>query len=305
MVSWRSCIAIVMIIILIYVTYTKFSEHEKVVIQEQLEIQQHIIRRRLIDIFMQNVLRTAALRFIANAHVINDQQNVHDSTVVKEIAKKYERLRQMQGALLPSTVDDLFLFMRNDIISHVDILRTDEDKTIIINLLDFVANANATITALQNDPDDMGESERAVWVRVWLRITSDDTKQQSADLWEILLKQLIDMQVGESFVCVTGRVSRLINTFTLIDPDHTLAEVEISAAQLNTSIINRAQAILQEALDADPIMNEEFQSAEIISDATRSFLQIQIDEGLRRDYSDIVDAGALTKLIVEAQQAIV
>lgn len=305
MVSWRSCIAIVMIIILIYVTYTKFSEHEKVVIQEQLEIQQHIIRRRLIDIFMQNVLRTAALRFIANAHVINDQQNVHDSTVVKEIAKKYERLRQMQGALLPSTVDDLFLFMRNDIISHVDILRTDEDKTIIINLLDFVANANATITALQNDPDDMGESERAVWVRVWLRITSDDTKQQSADLWEILLKQLIDMQVGESFVCVTGRVSRLINTFTLIDPDHTLAEVEISAAQLNTSIINRAQAIVQEALDADPEMNEEFQSAEIISYATRSFLQIQIDEGLRRDYSDIVDAGALTKLIVEAQQAIV
>lgn len=296
---------IVLLIILIYVTYTRVSEHEKAVIQEQLDIQQRIIRRRLIDIFMQNVLRTAALRYIANAHVVNDQQNVHDSTVVKEIAKKYDRLRQMQGNLLPSTVDDLFLFMRNDILTHVN---NDDNKTIITNLLDFVATANATITALQNEneiAEDLGESERTVWVRVWLRITSDDTKEQSNDLWEILIKQLLDMQVGESFVCVTGRVSRLINTFTLIDPDKILAEVEISASQLNTAIINRAQAILQEALDADPEINEEFQSAEVISDKTRSFLQIQIDEGLRREYSDIVDAGALTKLIVEAQQAIV
>lgn len=256
---------------------------------------------RVMRIFGGVMLRRELLRHIQNAGILTDAQNVHDSTVVKCISGKYKRLVELQ----PDVESDLIPTLADITIGEIEAAaKLAHDEPTCKQIADTTAHirgAAATISSL--GPEPIREIE--VLVRVQLRIDDItlDAETRKA-LWEILLKQLLDMREGENYVCVTGRVSRMLNVFTIVDPDPVLAEAELSATQLQSAIINRAHAIMAEELDADPEMRKTYDESEILPEHIATHIKNKLQEKLHNEYKDKVDAVTLAKLIEESQQAI-
>lgn len=257
---------------------------------------------RVMRIFGGDVLRRELLRHILNAGILTDAQNVHDSSVVKCISAKYRRLVELQPDVQADLIPTLFDISEQEIMNMANKTYTDEaTPQQIAATLTNIRDSAATISSL--GPESVREIE--VLVRVQLRCDDPSIDSETAkSLWEMLLKQILDMRENNNYVCVTGRVSRMLNVFTAVDTDPILAEAELSATQLQTAIINRAHAVIRETLEADPEMQKTYDESDVLPVEISDLLKARVKDTLQEEYRDKVDAATLAKLIEESQDAI-
>lgn len=138
------------------------------------------------------------------AQIVNDPQNVHNSTVLATIKNSLKKLsvgKNNFGNQYQSV---------NEIRNIIENLKKSDKKNDAIKSLNTIMMQNTKIHSL-----DMDELE--ILDTIWNRIK--DEHAENEDVVNTLVCQLADMQEHGNTVCSTGRATRLVDTLNVIDKD--------------------------------------------------------------------------------------
>ena len=248
----------------------------------------------------------------------DDSQNVHNSFVVKDIKTKYQRLLKLNSEFnkIPYelenciSADEWKQCLKEETFSQIQDLIKDNPKAYqaLIEL-----QKESTITGLS----DSIVTDTWVLIQVWRRIQSIDN--HISDLLKTsLVDQLNDsLEPGvedETVVCVRGRVSRLLQLFTMVDPDPILSAPIMDDKELENRAYEDTYTIIQKELDSWPQKNikilydfpENTLSAEQINDLHNfeTHVKLIIEYTLKKDYGKLFSAEELDRIIAAAQYGV-
>ena len=140
---------------------------------------------------------------------MDDNQNVHNSSLSRHLAECIRRLREANDNKTPyrDQMETTYTQIR-EYIRASQHARSDE----AIDTLDVIHNINGHHTM-----SDLSEME--ILVLVWHRINSEINQSHLDDLKQSLLLQLADckMPQGAGILCLTGRVARIVQSLECID----------------------------------------------------------------------------------------
>lgn len=214
-----------------------------------------------------------------NAVGYNDRHNTHNSQVVGTVANSMKKIRE--GTEIKKSIPETVREIRDYIKQKPDCDRRND----ALKSLDSIERNIIPITSV-----DMKESE-ALNV-VWNRINSEHHKDHQEDIKDIFYQQLADMQEHGKSVCATGRLSRMVDTFSTFDKDVAIKPTYV----INKEMMDKAGQIREQmyqeydeyvanklrAGTADPEMQDEFDKK----------VRTNIIETLTKDY---VDTGIMTE----------
>jgi len=258
----------------------------------------------------------------------NDSQNVHNLHVINALRKKYTRLVELnidfESLILP-TINKLLSFGLS--INEIDAVRMQE----IINQIEKCAkmydinkqyrisrvlteiNKGKLISSLSQPDDSISESY--ILTLIWNRIHHTDN-HDNVNIMEIaLLDQLLDCVTDSSidihFVCITGRVARMISSLSLLDKDPILFEPEKDTKEIANLAYSKAHNILQNELknnnmesvyisDPSKLTIDDQNNLNKFEESVRN----QIKEVLHAEYKNILSAEDLSIIIIKAQSGV-
>ena len=189
--------------------------------------------------------------------VRNDPQNVHDSNITKSFIEKYKKLYDAPGG-------------------------NYNEKNVIST---FSGGALRVYNKMSSDPafiESLNDTDYGVFQKVCSR------GALYPDIYPALNSALGNCIKDGEIVCVTGRISNILDSLTLIDP-------QIGKPVVTTEILRKD--ILQDTYNyLQTIPDYEDEEIPAISD--------KVDEIIREKYAGITDPIILEKLIKEAQAGI-
>ncbi len=161
--------------------------------------------------------------------VPSDSQNVHDSSVVRHVKQSFEALPQaLHGA------DEALEWTRGLIRTE---LGDGSKAKHAVEALDLVACNLVPLSSLQ-------ATELDVLRKVVSRIEMEGDPDKQKLMKDAYLRELVD--IGSDKSCASGRVARLVDTFTLLDP-----KVNIKPAwALRREMLDKAALLAKDAADA-------------------------------------------------------
>lgn len=136
---------------------------------------------------------------IPTVTVTSDAHNVHDSGVTKSLASTYNRLKK--GHPPVKSLSECLVEVRK--------LCESQNSKNALKALDTIEQSSTGVTALNDD------KEVNVLHTVWNRLCTDHGEEAK----NILVSQLADCVHEDGYlVCTSGRVARLVDTLSVIDP---------------------------------------------------------------------------------------
>jgi hypothetical protein len=181
---------------------------------------------------------------VLNPPVIrSDPQNTHNSGVVRTLAKSIRGIK-----------DDTYVDQDNqELIKDIElyIAQTNElddsQKTKALKTLQNVSQKDEILSTV-----DMSEAD--VLNIVWSRIKQNH--KDDADLKTLLVKNLAESIENDVPVCVSGRISRMVDTLQVVDdkvkimPDWQIrSEMLSKASKIHTELLSMQNEDVQKALD--------------------------------------------------------
>jgi len=157
-----------------------------------------------IDIFDHEVNVNADLN-------MNDRQNVHNGTVSKHVIEAVKKLveKEKQNKIKPQPYNEIYREIREHLMGW-----THPSVGTALDVLDQIHNLNAHHVGTNL-------TEMEILRLVWQRIKHPINEQQCNDLKESLAIQLIDCKPnGGSIMCITGRITRILQTLECIDAEN-------------------------------------------------------------------------------------
>lgn len=183
---------------------------------------------------VREAIREARYRdeYYDQTNIRNDPQNVHESEVVNEFTSRYKEIKRVNGPHTP--------------ISELrDAMRENEKAMKAINIMSpIMGGKSARVTALADD-------EAAILQHVWTRVNSPENEQNRESLMRILEFNLASIYEKKSPVCITGRFSRLLDIFTLIDANPLIAAPIKTAQILRNEIFAYTQLFVQNQMETN------------------------------------------------------
>lgn len=213
----------------------------------------------------------------------NDGQNSHNSQIVRELKKRWDRLVELNDLKLDEDVNHELLCMTTiatafrEITSHVaNLTMSDLDNNKIQKVID-VAKKGGTYGGFSSENDD-GTKEDWILTLVWMRIHTssndktrvqlltafvDQLKDAGKEIHPIeatLLNHLVnavglgglnqnDADRGIGTECIQGRISRYFQTFTHLDSDELLASPMKDDKEYENEAFIKSHRILQQELE--------------------------------------------------------
>lgn len=242
--------------------------------------------RKPLDIpLVENIYRAspAAETQITRAHDINninynDRHNTHNSQVVGTVAHSLKTLKN--STKIQTSIPETLQQIRSYISSKPQCDKTKD----AYKSLDSIERNIIPITSI-----DMKECE-ALNV-VWNRINSDRHKNNHDDIKEILYTQLADMQEHGKSVCASGRLSRIIDTFSTFDSDVSIKPTYI----INKEMMEKAGKMREDMYEN---YNDDL-SKQLRSGTAPKTVQDEFDKNARNVIvdtltKDYVDTGIMT-----------
>lgn len=240
----------------------------------------------------------------ADNTIRTDTQNVHDHAVQNGIKKAIAELKKHYKGPMNNQTAQVTLRKMIDLCSTIQI-KTKEDGP---NVLTNERRAHA-IEALQRICDaDLNDklnswntSEKEILILVWARIETYDpeTKQQAR---ENLVNNLASMIEHGHVVCLTGRVSRLIDSINVIDPIVNIKPVWAHREEMIRTANNVRNEYFERLSPDDKILVE---TAEPLSpddkirvDQWSETVKVAIKERIKTDY---IDSGVMNASLVNAE----
>ncbi len=270
----------------------------------------------------------------------NDSQNVHDSSIVKLLRKKYERLTEL------CKLDDSFKELQltemelNEMRTRTAFLQIEEairklsaNKAAKCRILLGEIRKGHTITSVS----DSGVREDWILTLVWERIHHPENLENREKLIESLLDQFLESvkkrapivdatlrvlginPVQEKYytVCINGRVGHVLASLTLLDSDSILREPEKDETEIANLAYYKASNIVDTSLKewkhnykARPI-HEIYQNTSELDDVEEKivkefekYCRTEIEKELKKEYSGMISNAKLTEIIGKAQAGI-
>lgn len=197
-------------------------------------------------------------------------QNVHDPRVGDNLSKRYRELKTSN--LAPST-DALYAQMLRFIDIH------DPKKKIVSGFA-----KGDDVSRFDND------KEEQIWYVVWRRIYSPDNRENIDSLLNALRDSIIDCgdNGGSGLVCLTGRVTRVLNALTLLDKNVDLSKPIKTDDIERKEVYDDAHKILQRELDMmGPKFKAEYESGDmqdtkVFDEKVKNCIKVEIKESKYR-----------------------
>ncbi len=140
---------------------------------------------------------------------VNDRQNVHNSTVTKHLVDSINKLlkKEEDNKVTPLPITQIYHEIRQYLISS-----THEQSNKALDVLDYMNNLNGLHTS-------SGLREMEILRLVWQRMNHPVNENNLDDLKESILLQLADCKPNTVVMCVTGRVTRIIQSLQCVDAE--------------------------------------------------------------------------------------
>lgn len=203
---------------------------------------------------------------------VDDSQVVHDSTVVKSVTQALNKVKDKVKN--PISVDNTV----SGIYSVIDACKTNETvkKHARATLYTMIAT-NTLILA-------SGLTEVEILQLAWSHLQSFDTPTRK-QLEENLVHALADSVEHELVTCATGRISRIIDIFTTIDP-----EVQIkSETTIHQEILFKASKIREE-------MIKKYGGGDDVPDEKQTEFEQNLKQRIKQSaYDDFVATGLMSQ----------
>lgn len=230
---------------------------------------------RIVD----QIFRANAPELDINNIRFDDRHNTHNSQVVSTVAKSLQTLKD--GTEIRRPLSQTIREIRDYIQNKPDCDRRND----ALKSLDTIERNIIPISSV-----NMKESE-ALNI-VWNRINADQHKTHVSDIKDIFYHQLADMQEHGKSVCATGRLSRMLDTFSTFDNDVQIKPTYV----INSEMINKAGKIRED-------MYKEFdsQTADLLRTGTADpATQTTFDQSVRNTIidtltKDYVETGIMTE----------
>lgn len=210
----------------------------------------------------------------------NDTQNTHNTHVVATVAASLRKLKE---------VTDL-IYDPSEVVGQVRrYLQSQQDcdkKRDAIRSLDAIESNILPITSA-------GMREVEALHLVWNRIHSTDLETNRDDLKETLYSQLADMQSHGSTVCPTGRLERIVDTLSAVDPNVAIKTTYIIKEEMMSKAHKIQQSIIEEYGNIHGENRKRMLEMGTAPDQDMMDQRVktEIRSGLSRDY---VDSGILS-----------
>lgn len=164
----------------------------------------------------------------------DDPHNTHNSQVLSTIRNSLKRLKKS------TTINTDEETTISEIRNYIRSLPQQNSKTAdALKSLDRVSKGNKALL-------NTGMSERQALNLVWNRI--NNSSRDPNVLKENLLDELADMQEHGHTVCSTGRITRIVDTLNVVDPEVTIKPTYA----VNEEMMGRASKIREELLEKQP-----------------------------------------------------
>lgn len=161
--------------------------------------------------------------------VKSSAQNVHDHNVNDELSSRYKRIKESD--LSPSS-DQMYAEM-------VGFIDKNDVKGGITDGFKF----NNPVSRFDNDTEDN------IWYNVWRRIHAPGNAENIDSLKSSLREAVIDCTENNLLVCTTGRVTRALDSLTLLDIDDSISKPAKTDDIERKEVYDQAHAILHRELD--------------------------------------------------------
>ena len=193
-----------------------------------------IIDKKLVDNIIENI--------------VVDKQNSHDTQVISDLGKKYNRLVELYGTndtenFIPDIREFYNRYCPNKMQNINKVLEQILKKQTIISL------TNSEINELQ------------IVNLIWKRINSHDNKTKNLLIDRFMENMENCIETGEDndrelmemlnipreeLVCINGRVARLLDTLTVIDPDPILGGVILTSIDVKEILLDNIIKYIEE-----------------------------------------------------------
>jgi len=171
----------------------------------KLESEQKIQNKQSTDISFNNDNKIKSLN--NNIKWISDSQNVHDTNINNELRQNYE--------YICSKNHDKFLWNINDMCNYFEHIYTSEFSNPEIK---NISNALAMLEHININGSPLiiklNVSEKEFMSHIFTKIFNESNHHKKKILFENLLLNLSDSYSNGKPVCVTGRISRVLSSFT-------------------------------------------------------------------------------------------
>lgn len=214
-----------------------------------------------------------------NFVVKSDANNVHDGNVQEKMVEKYNHLRVLNGKIDPISLEQ-------SLIKEV-------------NALGSIPVATAINKSLHGDVvTSYKDTERNILLHTWNRVK--DNPQMKENFFTNL-RSAYKVESGNT-VCVTGRVSRILDTFTAADSDHVLSGGSPTIDIIRNEMHGRSSKIVNEELGK--LTQDELTKYNSGSDEIGTKIKGILDNRLRNEYAHLANDKRINVIIDDIKNAL-
>lgn len=208
--------------------------------------------------------QTPSKKHNLNIEIKSSSQNVHDTNVNDELSNRYQAIKNSQ-------------------------LANDSNGILFTNMIDFIEknDKNKSIVKNFNYDEEISrfkDQESNIWYTVWKRIHAPENTDNIESLMNSFRDAVIDCTEDGSTVCTVGRVTRALNSLTLMDKNTKIASPVKTDDIERKEVYDKAYDILQRELNKmGSKFKDSYESGEM--DNTEAF-DDKVKEAIRQEVGD-------------------
>jgi hypothetical protein len=260
----------------------------------------------------------------------NDNNNVHDAIIRKDLTAKLLRIIELNGDETPIKMSDVEYITNvyNMVMHEIKQLTPENLKPAVDLALNKISNGYIIQMA-----NGVLYREDYILNHVWRRINSDDNKANAEDLKNALINNLADctykkstsipvpenpendnLDIGDivnplTTHCINGRVGRVIQSLVILDADPILSAPERDEAEIANEAYTKSSRLIDIAIgeqsaelqqlfakDKDTLSPEDKEKVENLE----NHIKEKISTTLTNDYKDLIEESKLSEIIRKA-----
>lgn len=247
---------------------------------------------------------------------LNDDQNAHDKAVINYHKIKINKLKELY-----SDVSDLLdeieniVKMETNLVKKYKMIRVlkaikrsaeyiisygnNDKETYIISLIwKRCVDKNLTQAFLEQLEDCLQPEQNREILQLFLvqRVKYDPNTYIDDKLDDETKAKILSLENSHDVVCPNGRISRLLSTFTLLDPDPILSKPEMDIQEVHNEAYSMASKMRDDKFN-DPELKKQYETNDPKITPLVEELKTDIAKSIVKNYKDILDKQSLKNLI--------
>ncbi len=213
----------------------------------------------------------------------SDSQNVHDNNINNELYEGYKKIVLENRNNFLWEIPNIREYIQNIYSKEAD---SNELHNIqpAIHMLDYIYNRGA------DNIMKLGTNERAFIGQIFTKIYNENDKQKRKNMMENFMLNLKDSYADGTPVCITGRITRIMSSFSDMDDENPLLGIFKTKPLIRNEILTKAAAIRNRIYESasDNIKNKYDNSiTDRDTEDLENSMKAHISRMINTDYGDL------------------